>query len=180
MTKKKTIIVPAINLDIENEALINEYLKDAEAVGLTERTIENYKSCLKKFSSVIDKSLMDVDISDLIVFKKYLETQRNRYTIPFSPKTISRYFSAIESFYEFLEFEEYIDKSLMPKFRRRYLKRLRRKTRSNGSSNRKLITVDEMSMLLNSIMDPRDKAVIMLLAKTGIRRQECSNIEIKD
>lgn len=164
----------------DNVELIAEYLGYASDIDLSERTIENYNSCLKIFARVIDKPLMDVDISDLVRFKRHLEKLRNRYSKSYSPKTICRYFSALQSFYEFLELKEHIDKNPMPKFSKIYLKRLRKKTRSNGSSNRKLISIEEMSMLINSVIDPRDKAVIMLLAKTGIRRQECKNIDIDD
>ena len=37
-----------------------------------------------------------------------------------------------------------------------------------------------MTMLINSIMEPRDKAVILLLAKTGIRRKELIAIDTDD
>lgn len=177
---KKTVVVPDLQTGTDNLTLINEYLEDAKCMGLTDKTIENYRSCLKIFSTILEKSLLDVDIPDLKRFKIHLENSKNRYNEKFSPKTISRYFSAIQSLYEFLELENNIDKSPMPKFRRRYLKDYKRKIRSNGSSRRKLISVEEMGMLINSAMDPRDKAVIVVLAKTGIRRQECSNINFDD
>lgn len=177
---KKTVIIPDVQTEPENLTLINEYLKDAECMGLIDTTIENYKSCLKIFSINLDKSLLDVDITDLKRFKIHLENCKNRYNEKFSPKTISRYFSAIQSLYEFLELEDYIDKSPMPKFRRRYLKDYKRKIRSNGNSRRKLLSVEEMGMLINSVIDPRDKAVLSVLAKTGIRRKECCNIDVDD
>jgi len=37
-----------------------------------------------------------------------------------------------------------------------------------------------MAMLINSILNPRDKAIITLLAKTGIRRGELMNIDLDD
>ena len=180
ISKKKTIVIPVVKVETDNKVLIKEYLEDAKCMGLTEKTIENYKSCLKIFSDYAKKPLMDIDIPDLKKFKIHLENKRNRYNEEYSPKTISRYFSAIQSFFEFLEFEGYIDKSPMPKFRRRYLKDYKRKICSNGDSRRKLLSVQEMSMLVNSIMDPRDKAVIVLAVKTGIRRQSLSNIDIDD
>ncbi len=177
---KKTVIIPDAQTGADNLTLINEYLEDAECMGLTDKTIENYESCLKIFSNIIEKSLLDVDITDLKRFKIHLENCKNRYNEKFSPRTISRYFSAIQSLYEFLEFEDYIDKSPMPKFRKRYLKDYKRKIRSNGNSRRKLLSVEEMGMLINSVMDPRDRAVLAVLAKTGIRRKECCKIDIDD
>ena len=176
----KAVILTDVNTETDNLALINKYLEDAECMGLTDKTIENYNSCLKIFSNFMGKSLIDVDIPDFKKFKIHLENKKNRYNEKFSPTTVSRYFSALQSIYEFLEVEEYIGKNPMPKFRKRYLKDYKRKRCSNGESRRKLISVEEMSMLVNSIMDPRDKAVIVLFAKTGIRRQECSNIDTDD
>jgi integrase/recombinase XerD len=47
-------------------------------------------------------------------------------------------------------------------------------------SNRKLLTVEEMSQLINSILDPRDKAITVLLAKTGVRRGELLKMDVDD
>lgn len=45
---------------------------------------------------------------------------------------------------------------------------------------RKLISVEEMAALINSTMDSRDKAIITLLAKTGIRRNELVSLDVED
>ncbi len=37
-----------------------------------------------------------------------------------------------------------------------------------------------MSQLVNSILDPRDKAICVVLAKTGVRRGELLKIDIQD
>jgi len=37
-----------------------------------------------------------------------------------------------------------------------------------------------MSRLVNSILDPRDKAIVLLLAKTGMRRGELLRIDVDD
>jgi integrase/recombinase XerD len=177
---KKTVIIPDVIPETDNLTLINEYLKDAQCMGLTTATIENYSSCLKIFSTIIEKSLIDIDIADLKKFKIRLEHKENRYHEKLNAKTISKYFSAIQSLYEFLELEGYIDKSPMPKFRKRYLKNYKRKIHPNASLRRKLISIEEMGMLINSAMDPRDKAVLTVLAKTGIRRKECCTIDIDD
>ncbi len=178
VAKKKTIIIPDFN-QLSNNELINEYLLDIKCTNLTGNTVVNYYSCLKEFKGFFNKSLLDVDISDLKRFKIFIENKKNRFGKPLSSSTISRYFTAVESFYEFLEFEEYIDKSPMPKFRRRYLKEYKKK-KYTGDSRRKIISVEEMSALVNSIMDPRDKAVVVLLAKTGIRRRELMNLDVED
>lgn len=180
LNENATVYNHNVNLLTDNDALINEYLLDINCTNLTKNTVKNYHSCLKVFSLFFKKSIIDVDVRDLKEFKIHLESKRNRYDKSFSPSTINRYFTAVESFFDFLEFEEYIDKNPMPKFRRRYLKEYKRKQYSNINSRRKLISVEEMSMLVNSIIDPRDKAVVVLLAKTGIRRKELQNIDVDD
>lgn len=178
--EKKTVIIHDDNLLKENNELINEYITDIKCTTLTKITIDNYHSCLKDFSRFFNKSILDVDLNDLKKYKIYLEDKKNKYGEPISSSTISRYFTAVESFFEFLEFDEYVDKNQMPKFRHRYLREYKRKRYNSSESRRKIITVDEMSMLVNSIIDPRDKAVIVLLAKTGIRRNELKNIDVDD
>lgn len=179
ISQKRTTIIPDAQNNVDNDALIEKYLADAKCMGLTRKTIDNYRSCLKVFSEYMVKPLIDVDISDLRNFKIHIECKKNRYGEVFAPSTISRYFSAIQSFFEYLEFEDYVDKSTMPKFRKRYLREYKRKRYSDdGSSRRKLISVEEMSMMINSIMDPRDKAVLTVLAKTGVRREELSKIDV--
>jgi integrase/recombinase XerD len=43
-----------------------------------------------------------------------------------------------------------------------------------------LISVEEMSMLVNSVIDVRDRAILALLAKTGLRRNELISLNITD
>lgn len=40
--------------------------------------------------------------------------------------------------------------------------------------------MEEMSRLVNSALDPRDKAIMVLLAKTGVRRGELVRIDVDD
>jgi len=62
-------------------------------------------------------------------------------------------------------------------FRKRYLKRYKD---GYDDPERKLLSVEEISRLLNSILDPRDKAIAVLLAKTGIRRGELLRLDVED
>ncbi|MCX6668712.1 MAG: tyrosine-type recombinase/integrase [Methanothrix sp.] len=80
-------------------------------------------------------------------------------------------------FYEFLEFEGYVDKNPVYSVRKRYIRRY--KDNDEGQM-RQLISVDEMTKLINSTLDVRDKAIITLLAKTGIRRKELITLDVDD
>jgi len=161
---------------LSNEDLIEMFLEDCHIRGLTQRTIDNYESNLKAFFNRIKCPALKVDLLELRGFLTWLRDERDS-----ADNTISMYYSALHSFYEYLEFEGYIESNPIPRFRRRYLAFLRKNNRgSSGNSERQLISIDAMRRLINSIMDPRDKAVVTLPAKTGIRRQELVNIDIED
>lgn len=158
-----------LNKDVAMEA----YIKDARRRRLTECTIENYRSCIKIFLQFLNGNAVDVDLDGLRHFLDHLADE-----LDLADASISRYFSALASFYEFLEFEGIVDKSLIPLFRKRYLCHL--EGSNNSQSERQIISIEQMAELINSILDPRDKAVVTLLAKTGIRRNELVNIDIED
>lgn len=70
-----------------------------------------------------------------------------------------------------------MDKNPVLAVRKRYLKRY--KDNDVGQA-RKLVSVEDMARLINSTLDIRDKAVIALLAKTGIRRHELVELDASD
>ena len=92
-------------------------------------------------------------------------------------KTIENYFSVLSSFYEYLAFEGKIAANPVIAVRKRYLRRYKD---NNDGQARKLISVADMANLFNCILDIRDKAVITLLAKTGIRRHELVELDVSD
>ena len=68
-------------------------------------------------------------------------------------------------------------KNPIPSFRKRYLQRYKK---DDSGSKRKLIGVEEMAMLINSSLEVRDKAIMTLLAKTGVRRTELIMMDVDD
>jgi integrase/recombinase XerD len=157
-----------------NRELIQLFLADCRTRGLTEKTGENYGSCLRAFFRFSKRHAYEVDVPVLREFLEYVKQEKG-----FKVSTISMYFSALQSFYEFLEFEGFITRSPLPRFRRRYLAFL--KKRFGGNANRRqLISVEEMRKLVTSATKPRDKALLVLLAKTGVRRKELVDIDLRD
>lgn len=157
------------------DSLIEDFLEDCGVRGLTEETVTNYRSNLRIFSHFIENNngdLTRVTIPDLRQFISYLKNDRKN-----SMKRISNYFSALSSFYDYLLTEEIIETNPILPVRKRYI----RSYKKQGSlSTRQLISVDDMAMLINSILDPKWRAIALVFAKTGIRRGELIRIEIKD
>jgi len=120
-----------------------------------------------------NRHFYDVDKDILKEFIRYLRNQRE-----VSQKRIENYFSSLSSFYDFLTYEDIVDKNMVLQVRKRYLRRYKKD--NNCGSHRKLVSVDEMANFINLISDIRDKAVALLLAKTGIRRGELISIDAND
>ncbi len=161
---------------LNNLDLISDFYEDCKLRGMTAETIRRYKSSILIFNEFLAQrniSLVELNKEVLRDFLHYLRVVRE-----VKPKTIENYFSAISSLCEYMEFEGYIIKNPVLAIRKRYLKQY--KNDGGNNSERKLISVEEMKLLINSILDVRAKAIVTLLAKTGIRRGELISIDIED
>ena len=88
--------------------------------------------------------------------------------------------TSIAGLYEFLVFEDYIPANPVLGVRKRYIRRYKGENDADSESPRKLISIEQMSLLINSILDTRDKAINLLLAKTGVRRGELIAMDVAD
>lgn len=161
---------------ITDEKLIEGFIEDCRIRGLTDETINNYKGQVKIFGEFLKrhgKSFLDVDREILREFISYLRFERK-----VCQRRIEHYFSGLSTFYEYLVYEGLADKNIVLEVRKRYLRSYKKDKRSG--SKRKLISVEEMARFINSIFDIRDKAIALLLAKTGIRRGELVRIDLDD
>ncbi|MCJ7444250.1 MAG: tyrosine-type recombinase/integrase [Methanotrichaceae archaeon] len=91
--------------------------------------------------------------------------------------SIDRIFSCLSSFYAFLVDEGLSSSNPITPFRRRYLRKYKE---DNSSDSRKIIDIEQASILVNSILDSRDKAIVTLLFKTGMRRGELCRLDVGD
>jgi integrase/recombinase XerD len=156
--------------------LLRQFVDDCKVRGLTPETIRSYRGQIRIFRDFLkdyNQHFYDVDKDILKEFIRYLRFERE-----VSQNRIEHYFSSLSSFYEFLSYEDLVHKNVVLQVRKRYLRRY--KKNNNGAGHRKLISVDEMANFINLISDIRDKAVALLLAKTGIRRGELIGIDIGD
>lgn len=165
----------SIVMQLSDNELIKRFEKDCETRGLSQSTIQSYLSILGLFSSFLKgKGVILLEV-DRDILRDYISYLRNE---GINEKTIGNRFSALSSFYEYAVYEDLINENIVLKIRKRYLRSYKRD--NNGSNQRKLISIEEMANFINSIMDIRDKAMALLLAKTGIRRGELLKIDIDD
>ncbi len=157
------------------ERAISAYLDDCRLRGMTPQSVLSYASNLNDFVRHLDRhGIAEVSGIDKDVVRDYIGVLREERKV--SIGTIENHLSSISSFLDYLVYEEYVESNVALAVRRRYLKRYK-----NGDSDyqsRKLITTEQLKQLVNGIMIPRDRAIIVLLAKTGIRRSELISIDV--
>ena len=164
-----------VKLQPSPEQLLDMFCRDCRLRGISEKSIIGYMSCLSIFLKFLEKKAVtpvEVDSHVLREFLSYLVQGRK-----VKHKTVKEYFSALSAFYDYLAFEGLASSNIVLPFRKRYLRRYKD---DYADPQRRLLSVEEMSRLVNSIMDPRDRAIAVLLAKTGIRRGELLRIDVED
>jgi integrase/recombinase XerD len=159
--------------------LLLEFEGDCKDRHLTDETIGRYKSPLKLFFAFLrerNQTILDVDKH---VLKDFIHFRREQGV---DQKTLENNFTALSTFYEFLCFEGYANVNPVLPVRKRYLKRYKDENdnESFDESARKLASVEDMAMLVHSILSIRDQAVVITLAKTGLRRSELASIDVED
>ncbi len=175
-----TAIIPTV---VDTYQLMEEFRQDCRVRHLTEETMGRYKSALKIFATFLASKQRNVLDIDKHLLKEFIEYRRQQEV---DQKTLENNFTALSGFYEFLSFEGYFNGAnpVLP-VRKRYLKRYKDEDEGAAASGfdesaRKLATVEQMAMLVNSILSVRDQAVVVTLAKTGLRRGELASIDIED
>lgn len=161
------------------EDWIEEFIEDELLRGNQRDSLDTYESNLRYTFDYLDcmpEELGNDEMKDLLSHLKNEKQGRRGDRNGVSSQTINVYFSALSSFYDYSVFEEYLDGNPVPPFRKRYLKG----QLSDNGEERQLISVSEMSGLVMGIIKTRDKALILLLAKTGIRRGELVRIDVSD
>ena len=165
------------SIGFDGGELIERFAADCELRGLTPESIRGYKGNLRIVSKFLNRNgltLLDLDRQSLKTVLNYLTAERG-----VTPQTVGDYFSALSSLYKYLIWEKLAEANPILPFRERYLSQYKN-SRGNTTSERKLIKVSEMATLINSVLDPRGKAIITLLAKTGVRRGELIDVDLDD
>jgi len=154
---------------------VNDFINDCEMRALSPETIRSARSNLRTIARFLGENGIEfenVDKESLKLVLVYLRSQRG-----VGWRTQKHYFSDLSSFYDYLVYEEKTKINPVPTFRKRYLNSYK-----NGAvpAQRKLISVVEMGQLINSTFNIRDKALMTLLAKTGVRRGELVSMDVGD
>jgi len=156
---------------------LEEFKEDCKLRGMTHGSTLSYLSALRIYTQYLYDIGKEVHEADKTILKGYIDYSLNERKLSF--KTLEYHFSALSAFYEWLVFEEEIPVNPVLSVRKRYLKRYK-----NGEGltrgTRKIISVEDMGRLVGSILSARDRAIVLTLAKTGVRRGELIRIDMND
>jgi integrase/recombinase XerD len=117
------------------------------------------------------KNPLTADRDDLRAFLSRLKERGLKF------KTIDRIYSCLSAFYEFLIIDGLVEYNPILPFRKYYLRRYKN---DSDSEIRKLISVEDASKLVNSILDSRDRCILVMLFKTGMRVGELTSLDVSD
>ena len=161
----------------DSPTILGLYEQDCKDRQLSPETIRRYASITRHFSDYLADRGLSVFQIDKHVIHDYI---RKRASEKVDQKTMENELTAISGLYEFLVFEDHIPSNPVPGVRKRYIRRYKEETDVDDESPRRLLSIEQMSLLINSILDTRDKAINLLLAKTGVRRGELIAMDIGD
>jgi len=157
------------------KGLVEGFCEDSMLRGMTKETVRRYRSSILTFSEFLTKKGAGLGEVDARLLRDFL--YHVKYEKGVKHKTVENYFSALSALYGYLSFEGLVASDPVLPFRKRYLRQYKD---GYDEPERRLLSVEEMSRLVNSILDPRDKAMALLLAKTGIRRGELLKLDVGD
>ena len=154
------------------ENLTERFLKDCRDRGMTPESIQTYLWEVEDFTNFLgERTPEQANRADL---KGYLDRLKERGV---SKTTAGYYFSALKTFYDYMVFEDLIAVNPVDAIRKRYIQGY--KHDSQGHTHQ-IISVDDAAKIISSLMDIRDKALVMLLFKTGVRRRELIAMDVED
>jgi len=165
----------SLKLVQDHGRLIEDFCKDCKLKSMTSESVRRYKSSLLIFADFLLNRGVDPINAGADALKDFLQYIKEERSV--KHKTVENYFSALSAFYDYLAFEKLVSTNMVLPFRKRYLGQYKD---GYEDPERKLLSVEEMSRLVGSIMDPRDKAIAVLFAKTGIRRGELLKLDVDD
>lgn len=106
---------------------------------------------------------------DLLAYLAYI---RSRELVLSS---LQRGFSCLSVWFSYLEESGQVDKNPIPAIQKRYLRAYK-----DQVQQRQLISIEDATKMVRATVDTRDRAILILLFKTGIRRNELVTLDLDD
>jgi integrase/recombinase XerD len=151
-----------------NENLIKPFLADMAACGMAPATIQGYANSIEVFRAWYGRDLRSASKNDFLEYVAHLRSEGKAYS------SLRNRMAALSKLYMYLEDENMVEVNHVPAAMRKCLRR-----KSPGEM-RQIITIDQASSMVNGILGRRNKAIAVLLFKTGMRVGELVSLDLRD
>jgi len=155
-----------------NSDLLEGFCKDSQMRNI--KSIRTYKIYIKQYLELLGARSKNANSADKTDLKDFLASLRQR---GLKQASIEKAFTGLSSLYTYMVDEDLISSNPVTSFKRRYLRKYKDE---NTSDARQIISVEQASHLVNSTLNSRDKAILVLLFKTGMRRGELCSLDVTD
>ena len=163
----------------DNLATVERGLADLRRQRKAEATLISYGCDLRRlarFTSELGLRFEDLTKHNLVDLLEAVEVNENGRKL--SNGRIRGLFSALNSLLESMEYRDVIDTNPVPAFRKRYLSTFKRTP--NSSVPRFCPTNEQVAAVIAGSPFIRDKAIHVVLAKTGLRNKEVRALDVSD
>lgn len=150
---------------------LNAFKQDLQLRGLTKKTIYDVlwavRSYLRWCESVSEAPL---NSDSLLNYLGFLRSEKQ-----LKPSSIQKIYNSLAIWFSYLEDSGIIVSNPVPQIRKKYLR-----TYKDPVNHRRLISVEEAARMVRATIDTRDRAILLLFLKTGIRLNELISLDVDD
>jgi integrase/recombinase XerD len=151
---------------------LEDFAKDLNLRGFSKITRDVTLWSVKRYLNWASQEGIDPEKGrkeDVLSYLAYLRSKNNKR------QTLVNNFSALSNWFEFLVESGKLEINPIPPLKKRYFQAYK-----NDTQQRQIITVEQATKMIRATIDTRDRAILLLLLKTGIRRNELVTLDLDD
>jgi integrase/recombinase XerD len=163
---------PSRLLSEELTKKVDAFVQDLALQGMAKSSRDGVAWAVRRYLLWASGRSKDCNPSNKDILLDYLADLRAK---DLRQSTINRIFSNLSVYFNYLVEIENLQKNPIPAIKKRYIKSYKDEIR-----RRQLINVEDASKMVRATIDTRDRAILLLFLKTGIRRNELISLDVSD
>lgn len=151
-------------------SILDPFEKDLKLRGLARTSQLDVLGCVRRYLIWAAEKGIDPRVAKREDLLAYLGDLRAK---GLKQSSLSNNFKSLSTLYSFFVEQGEVIQNPIPAIQKRYLKSYKDETRQ-----RQLISVEDATKIVRATIDSRDRAILLLLFKTGIRRNELVTLDL--